>query len=358
MIGHKTATATTLSSPFTDFLKGLRPLKDHNNHGVDLEKHTSLGPLGPWRIVLVNLTLREEMTKLPRGVHLKKKEDSLEMTVERETVLPLNEPITLLYFTSEELHRHLATFRLAIEVAPHGQISVFEKHVHLGPSKDDYGIKHVTDITVQGNACLEHVKSLQGNERALQLAQVRATVKRDARLSSFAHILGGKLTHYDVAIDLSAPGAKAEITGLYSLSGDQYGESVSVVHHRASHTFSGQFFKGILDDRAHGLFTGDIDIHPKAQHVEANQLNKNLLLSKKAHALTRPQLNVAAHDVKCSHGATVGELAEEETFYLQSRGVGKKRARHILLKAFADEALERISSPIVRRHLAVTEGDF
>jgi Fe-S cluster assembly protein SufD len=129
------------------------------------------------------------------------------------------------------------------------------------------------------------------------------------------------------------------VNGLYALNKLEHSDIFSVIHHNAPHTNSDQLFKGILADESHGAFTGKIIIAKDAQLVNSNQLNKNLMLSRKAHISTRPQLLVAADDVKCAHGATIGQLSPDEEFYLESRGINKDKAKKMLCHGFAMDVL-------------------
>ena len=133
------------------------------------------------------------------------------------------------------------------------------------------------------------------------------------------------------------------MNGLYALRDEKKSDNYTEIHHNASNTTSGQLFKGILANKSRGVFTGRIFIHREAQQVDANQLNKNLLLSKEARIDTRPQLEVYADDVKCAHGATIGQLNEEELFYLQARGIPKQEAYEILMAAFSEDALMKVN---------------
>src|SRR5690606_18005114 len=143
--------------------------------------------------------------------------------------------------------------------------------------------------------------------------------------------------------------AHTNVHGLFALRGEQHADQHVSLNHLGAHTTSDQLFKMVLDDEAHGVFTGRLEIAPNAQKVDAAQLNKNLILSKKAHVDTRPQLMVHADDVKCAHGATVGQLSPDEVFYLQSRGLSQARAQKILCHAFASDALMQIE--IGRAHV-------
>lgn len=146
---------------------------------------------------------------------------------------------------------------------------------------------------------------------------------------------------------------------MYALTKNEHADIFSSINHQAAHTNSDQLFKGILAGESYGAFTGKINIAQDAQQVNSNQLNKNLMLSKKAHIDTRPQLLVAADDVKCAHGATIGQLSQEEEFYLESRGIKKDKAKRMLCHGFAADVLYKIDNKkILERALKLLETNF
>lgn len=194
----------------------------------------------------------------------------------------------------------------------------------------------------------EHVKTVIGGRGQVHIGTSKATLARDANFESFIFAAGAKLVRQEVEVELNGHGAHTNAHGLFALRADQHADQHVNLLHNAAHTTSEQLFKMVLDDEARGVFTGRLEIAKDAQKVDAAQLNKNLVLSKKAHVDTRPQLLVHADDVKCAHGATVGQLSDEEVFYLQSRGLSQSRAQKILCHAFATETIMRIKAPSLR----------
>jgi Fe-S cluster assembly protein SufD len=159
----------------------------------------------------------------------------------------------------------------------------------------------------------------------------------------------GLLTaRHNLCINLRETGAEASAHGLFALDKNDHVDIFSTIIHHAPHTTSNQLFKGILNGDSHGVFTGKIIVKKDAQQSHSSQLNKNLLLSKKAHIDTRPQLMVHADDVKCSHGATIGQLSKDEEFYLETRGISKERAKQILCHGFATEVLYLIDNSSIK----------
>ncbi len=197
-----------------------------------------------------------------------------------------------------------------------------------------------TNFILKANAHVHHTKALLTKASHTHVGKVNATLGRDANFNSLTFSVDGKLNRNNVEVAINEPGAHATVNGLYTGRANQHQDNFTTIHHNAAHTTSNQIFKGILDDQAHGVFTGKVIIHRDAQQVDSSQLNKNLLLSPKATVDTRPQIEVYADDVKCGHGATVGQINQEEVFYLESRGIPKDKAQKILCHAFAFEAVE------------------
>jgi Fe-S cluster assembly protein SufD len=195
---------------------------------------------------------------------------------------------------------------------------------------------------------VEHVQISQGNDSNFSHAETQVTLKKDARYRNVLLHLSGKLNRRNVNIDLWESGAHAESYNLYLTDRTEHSDISTQVQHRAADTTSNQIAKGILDGESKGIFTGKIHIHPKAQRVASGQLNKNLLLSKKAQAHSQPQLEIFADDVKCSHGSTTGQLSPDEVFYFQARGIPADKARTLLAHGFGLEVVMKIQNEIVR----------
>jgi Fe-S cluster assembly protein SufD len=163
---------------------------------------------------------------------------------------------------------------------------------------------------------------------------------------------GGKLSRNNISIQLNDEGARCAAHGLYALTGEAQSDTNTYIRHAKGHTESSQLYKGIMADRSHGIFAGIIRMDRDAQLCSSEQLNKNLLLSKGAHAHSRPQLEIFADDVKAAHGSTTGQLSEEELFYFQSRGVSPERAQRLLAHAFLNDVLLKIKNNDSRRTAA------
>ena len=207
----------------------------------------------------------------------------------------------------------------------------------------------VTQLALEENAALEHVVVQDQAPSAFHTSTSTATLLRDARLHSTVIALGGLLARHAMHVLLQGSGAGADTAGLYLGANRQHIDMQITMEHTKPHGTSRQLFKGVLQDQACGVFGGIVKVHPNAMKTDAKQLNKNLLLSQHATAHTRPQLEILADDVKCAHGATVGQLDDNAVFYLRSRGLDPDSTRRLLTYAFAIDAVQQVKQPAVRR---------
>ncbi len=267
------------------------------------------------------------------------------LTIAKNTQLPL---VTILQRLDGEANQ-IALTSLEVRVETGAQAEFLE--VFHSQNEIDNASLTQTSFHLGPNAIARHTKALLTKNAHAHVGKVQATLERDSNFTSLTFSVDGKLNRNNVEVFVEGTGAHATVNGLYTGRASQHQDCFTLIHHKAPHTTSEQVFKGILDDEARGVFTGKIVIHRDAQQVDSNQLNKNLLLSKKAHVDTRPQIEVYADDVKCGHGATVGQINEEEVFYLESRGIPKDQAQKILCHAFAFEAVESCGNAEVSQWL-------
>jgi Fe-S cluster assembly protein SufD len=215
-----------------------------------------------------------------------------------------------------------------------------------------YWTNAVALIDLAAGAALRHAKLQDEASNAIHLGQVRASIAADVRYESFVLTLGGRLSRHDSFATFAGEGAACGLFGAYLLRGEQEATNATFVDHAVPKCTTNEVFKGVVDDRAHGVFLGKITVRPQAQKTNANQLNKNLLLSPRANVDTKPELEILADDVKCSHGATVGDLDAEALFYLEARGIPADEARRMLIEAFAADAIDRLEDDTaLRAHL-------
>ncbi|HKW52439.1 MAG TPA: Fe-S cluster assembly protein SufD [Stellaceae bacterium] len=214
-----------------------------------------------------------------------------------------------------------------------------------------YWSNSVTALRLGERAELHRVKVQSEGREAVHLGLDRVTLADDARYESFVLTLGARLSRHDTLATIAGERAHCAVHGAYLLRGDQEATNATVIDHAASHGTTREVWMGVVDERAHGVFLGRIAVRPEAQKTDAEQLNHNLLLSPRATVDTKPELEILADDVKCSHGATVGDLDENALFYLRTRGIGEAEARHMLTDAFIAEAIATVEDAGLRAYL-------
>jgi Fe-S cluster assembly protein SufD len=225
---------------------------------------------------------------------------------------------------------------------------------YIGLTEDAYLTNAVTEISLAPTARLRHIKLQRENARAFHIATCAVDVAKDASYVSQTITLGARLSRFDLNVVLNGEGANAEMDGLALISARQLADSHTVIDHAHPHGRSVQLHKTIVDGAAHAVFSGKIHVRPGAQATDSSQQSRNLLLSDKATVDTKPQLEIFADDVKCAHGATVGQLDAEQLFYLTSRGLAERAARNLLTYAFGAAVIERIPLPSVVKRLERT----
>ena len=209
----------------------------------------------------------------------------------------------------------------------------------------------VTDIHVAKNATLRHIKNQSQYGSSYHVGAVYAAQERDSNLFSTVLACGSKLSRNFLSTELNDENASVDLKGLYAVKGSQLADNHTQINHNCARTFSDQLYKGILDDRSRGVFNGKVFIARDAQQVDSAQLNKNLMLSDKARVDTKPELDVYADDVKAAHGAAIGQLNDEELFYIQSRCISKDAAMAMLVHGHMEEIIETVKSESLRSYL-------
>jgi Fe-S cluster assembly protein SufD len=209
----------------------------------------------------------------------------------------------------------------------------------------------VTELVAGDNSVVSHYMIEREDTQAFNVSTLRIQQGRNANVASHSLLMGGALVRNNVHPVLAGEGGECLINGLYIGRGRQHLDNYMLVEHASPHCGSRQFYNGILNDNAHGVFHGRIIVHKDAQKTDAKQTNRNLLLSDSAQIDTKPQLEIYADDVKCTHGATIGQMEENALFYLRSRGIDELSARTLLLLAFASECLDRMQQGPARAHV-------
>jgi Fe-S cluster assembly protein SufD len=263
----------------------------------------------------------------------------------------LDAPIQLVFATTSDGAPGAQHARNLVLLEGGSRLSLLETSVAL-PAAPAYLHNAVTDVVLAPAARLAHQRVIAEASPAVHVGRMRVRQDRDSRLASCALVLGGRLIRNEAAVELQASGAECALDGLVVAGGQQHADLHTVVDHAAPRATSRQLYKGVLDGRARGVFSGRVIVRPGAQGTDAHQTNKNLLLSDTVEVDSKPQLEIFADDVKCSHGAADGQLGADAIFYLLSRGIDEATARRMLTQAFASEVLERIEHEPVRRWCA------
>ncbi|MEO5905018.1 MAG: Fe-S cluster assembly protein SufD [Gemmatimonadaceae bacterium] len=245
---------------------------------------------------------------------------------------------------SAQTHPHNLVF-----AEKHSQATIIESFVALGA--DVYFTNAVTEVFVADGARLSHYKLQRESQNAFHVGTIQVHQARDSRYESFSFATGAALSRTNVYTTLAGDAAEAVLNGLYMVDGKQHVDHQTRIEHVQPNCPSREVYKGVLDGRSHGVFNGKVYVHPEAQKTDGKQTNNTLLLSERAQIDTKPQLEIFADDVKCTHGATVGRLDETSLFYMKSRGVNARTARELLTYAFAADVLETIELAEVREGL-------
>jgi Fe-S cluster assembly protein SufD len=259
-------------------------------------------------------------------------------------------PIVLLYISTAEDTATMTQPRNLIVAEDGSQVAVVEDYVTAGGESVVFS-NAVTELVAGNNAHAEHFLIEREHVKAYNVSTLRIQQGRSANVTSHSVLLGGGLVRNNVHPVLAGEGGECLINGLFLGKGRQHLDNYMHVEHAAPHCSSRQFYNGILDGHAHGVFHGRIVVHKDAQKTDAKQTNRNLLLNDDAQIDTKPQLEIYADDVKCTHGATIGQIEENALFYLRSRGISEAEARRLLLLAFAEECLDRMHEGAARKHV-------
>jgi Fe-S cluster assembly protein SufD len=236
--------------------------------------------------------------------------------------------------------------RALIVVGADAHCTIVESYSGTGK----YFTNAVTEIVAGDRSVVDHYKVQREDTSAFHVATLQAQLGRSTNFSTHSISLGGALVRNDVNVVLSE-GTQATVNGLYIVNGAQHVDNHTSIDHAKPHGTSHELYKGILDDKSGAVFNGRIIVRKDAQKTDSKQTNKNLVLSDDAVIDTKPELQIYADDVRCTHGATIGQLDAESLFYLQSRGIGKQQARSLLTYAFAQDIIDRIQVPDLREQL-------
>ncbi len=229
------------------------------------------------------------------------------------------------------------------------EVSIVESYLGLGTG--NYFVDAVTELIGEENSVIDYYRVQRESDAGFHIGAVDVRLKRNCHFTSHAVTLAGALVRNDLHVALEGEGSECILNGMYLLDGHQHVDNHTEIEHRRPRATSFELYKGILSGNAHGVFNGKIIVHKDAQKTDARQTNKNLLLSEHAAVNTKPQLEIYADDVKCSHGTTIGQLDADALFYLRSRGLDIHEAQSLLSYAFASDVVGRIRIPSLRARL-------
>jgi Fe-S cluster assembly protein SufD len=274
-------------------------------------------------------------------------EDGGYVRISKGTVV--EEPICLLFISTGADGPLMSHPRNLIVAEENSQASFIEDYVSFGSGA---AFSNTATVLIAGDhSVLSHFMIERENRQAFNVSTLRIQQGRGADVASHSVLLGGALVRNNVHPVLAGEGSECLINGLFIGGGEQHLDNYMLVEHASPRCASRQFYNGILDGRASGVFHGRIIVEKNAQKTDAKQTNRNLLLSDDARIDTKPQLEIYADDVKCTHGATIGQIEAEALFYLRSRGIDEAEARQLLLLAFASECLDRMKPGPAREHI-------
>jgi len=262
----------------------------------------------------------------------------------------LAEPIHLLFVSTAEAAGTVAHPRNLIVIERGARASIVESYVTLAPG-ESYWTNPVTEVAVAEGAWVEHTRIQRESERAYHVGLTHVDQQRDSHYRSFSLAMGAAMSRHNLHVRLNDENIETLMYGLYVTRGDQVADTHTAIYHDQPNCRSWEVYKGILDGRSRGVFNGKVLVRPEAQKTDAKQTNRNLLLSDLARVDTKPQLEIFADDVKCTHGATVGRLDDLARFYARSRGLPAAAADRLLTYAFAAEVVDEVALLPVRQEL-------
>lgn len=259
-----------------------------------------------------------------------------------EKGVTLHEPVEILNLSAATPQAFSVHARNFMVLEPGAQATVIEHYQGLDDGESF--ANSVTNISLGQDALLRHYKLQNEGLGNYHLSTISSQLERNASYDSFTLSLGAKLSRNEVSVRLAGEGSECHLNGAYLMRGRQHCDNTTIIDHMVPHTSCRETFKGVIDDQARAVFQGRIVVHKDAQQTNGHQLSKVLLLSNEAEIDAKPELEIYADDVLCSHGATAGDLDQEALFYLRARGIPEERARSILIEAFLAEAIQAIAA--------------
>lgn len=260
-----------------------------------------------------------------------------------------DQPIYIVHQWTDGSAQLMSNPRVVVRAGANSRCVVIEHFV--GATAGENFTNAVCEIEIAAGACVEHYRIQQESVRSFHIGHVNVRLQQNSRYASHDIALGASLARVNLSTTLQAPGAHVALNGLIAPLGTQHLDAHTSIDHAAPHTSSDENYRGIAGERGRGVFNGKVIVRPDAQQTDARQSSRNLLLTAGAEIDTKPELEIYANDVKCSHGATTGQLDATALFYLRSRGLDEATARALLIRAFAESIVTSIGPPAVRNYL-------
>lgn len=264
-------------------------------------------------------------------------------------------PITLLHLQDAQAEDVQVHARVLVHVEEGAELTLIQQTQTLGTRRVFHTVVDEVQVGARGTFFYYKIQNDSGHSGSVWNSTLRQA--DESRVETFTLTMNGEIVRNNFRIEIAGAHCESHFHGLYLLEGNTLADNHTVVDHQKPHSFSNELYKGIIADRARGVFNGKIFVRPYAQKTNAYQSNRNILLSENAVIHTKPQLEIWADDVKCSHGCTTGQLDEQALFYLRSRGLAKDSAKALLLYAFAGETVETISHPALKQHVEKLVAD-
>lgn len=261
----------------------------------------------------------------------------------------VEDPLHIILYTKSTDSKIFTQPRNLFIAGKNSQVSIIEHY--LSDEENIYLTNAVTEIFADENAIVDHIKLQEESKKAFHIARMDVDQERNSNFSSHLISCGAEISRNDFNTRFNAEGSESMLNGLFMIDGEQLFDAHTMIDHTKPHCNSHEHYKGILQDKAKGVFNGKVMVRQDAQKTNAFQQNNTILLSDDAVMNTKPQLEIFADDVKCSHGATIGKLNDEAKFYLKSRGIGEDAATAILIHAFASDVITSIKIPALRDYL-------
>jgi Fe-S cluster assembly protein SufD len=272
--------------------------------------------------------------------------DGIVINVPDKTILEA--PIHILNITGDNENEILAQPRNLIVTGKNCELTIIESYHSCSDNANFTNV--VTEIAAGENSHVDLYRIQVENEKSFNISRTQVEQKRSSVITVYTVTTGGALVRNDFHTVLDDENCNCNLYGLYLIDGTQHVDNHTLIDHAKPRCLSNELYKGVINDKAHAVFNGKVFVKKDAQKTNAYQSNKNILLSKEATVDTKPQLEIFADDVKCSHGATVGQLDEESLFYLRSRGIPKDSARSILIRAFANDIFDEINNDALHEY--------